>query len=52
MKISVVLKNKTIIEVKDVQMFNYVNGVFDYYTADMKNYVIKDVIGISFIKEA
>lgn len=51
MKISVVLKNKTIMEVSDVFMFNFINGKFDYYTSDMKNYVINDVIGISFIKE-
>lgn len=51
MKISVILKNKTIIEVKDVAMFNFINGKFDYYTSDYKNYVINDVIGVNFIKE-
>lgn len=52
MKISLVLKNKTIIELTDVSMFTFTNGTFDYYDNEYKNHVVKEVILINFIKEA
>lgn len=51
MTISVVLKDKTIIGLTDVFMFNFFNGVFDYYTRDMKNYKIGNVIGVNFLNQ-
>ena len=51
MTIKVVLKNKTIIGLTDVFMFNFFNGVFDYYTKDMQNFKIDNVIGVNFLNQ-